>query len=140
MISVLSFFDQNMIPNMNKYALIILYWQGFYIYYAGFGCQLYYCFRVFSIRFRHANLSRDSMRNQHRSKLQTRISSCHSNTSAQRSPSLAICTNSQDLSSFLESGHFSAKITRGAETKNLKNLKNISLSLLYKYFFSNSLF
>lgn len=81
--------------------------------------SLYYSLRVFfflSIRFRHANLSRVHMRNQHRSKLQTLVSSYHSKTSAQRSPSLAICTNSQDLSFFLLSEHFSAKITRVPRT------------------------
>ena len=73
-------------------GLIILMGQGYFFF--------------LSILFRHANLSRDNMRNQHRSKLQTLVSSYHSKTSAQRSPSLAICTNSQDLSSFLLSEHF----------------------------------
>ena len=131
--SFLSFFYRFLRPNMKKYLKIILYWQG----------SLYYSLRVFfffSIRFRHANLSRVHMRNQHRSKLQTLVSSYHSKTSAQRSPSLAICTNSQDLSFFLLSEHFWAKITRVPRTQNLKNLKNISLSLLYNHSFSNSLF
>ena len=113
--------------------VIILCWQG----------SLYYSLRVFfflSIRFRHANLSRDHMRNQHRSKLQTLVSSYHSKTSAQRSPSLAICTNSQDLSFFLLSEHFSAKITRVPRMRNMRNMKNLTLSLLYNYSFSYSFF
>ncbi len=140
---VLSFFGPFSHPNMVNYAVIILYWQGFYIWFAGFFCKLYYSLRgffFFSIRFRHASLSRVRNRNQHLSKLQTRRSSYHSKTSAHRSPSLAICTNSQDLSSFFESGHFEAEITRGAEKRNMKNMKNISLSLLYNYSFSYSFF
>jgi hypothetical protein len=138
--SFLVVFGQILIQNMHNYAIIILYWQGFYIYYAGFGCQLYYLRRVFSMRLRHANLSRVRNRNQHLSKLQTRRSSYHSKTSAHRSPSLAICTNSQDLSSFFESGHFEAEITRGADNENIENIENISLSLLYNYSFSYSHF
>lgn len=120
----------------SKYGELCCY----YIILAGF---LYYSLRVFfcfSILFRHANLSRVRNRNQHLSKLQTRRSSYHSKTSAHRSPSLAICTNSQDLSSFFESGHFEAEITRVPEKRNMKNMKNISLSLLYNYSFSYSFF
>ena len=138
--SFLSFFGPFSHPNLNNYAIIILYWQGFYIWFAGFFCKLYYSRRVFNILFRHANLSRVRNRNQHLSKLQTRRSSYHSKTSAHRSPSLAICTNSQDLSSFFESGHFEAEITRGADNENMENIENISLSLLYNYSFSNSHF
>ncbi len=116
--------------------VIILFTQGNF-------AKLYYLLRVIlflTILLRHANLSRLFIRIQHLSKLHTLVSSCHSKTSAHRSPSLAICTNSQDLSFFLESEHFSAKITRVPQTQNLKNLKNISLSLLYNSSFSNSLF
>ena len=138
--SFLSFFGQFFHHNMVNYIVIILPSQGYYIILAGLIILFTQGFFFFSIRFRHANLSRVHIRNQHRSKLQTLVSSYHSKTSAQRSPSLAICTNSQDLSFFLLSEHFWAKITRVPRTQNLKNLKNISLSLLYKHSFSNSLF
>ena len=131
--SFLRFFYQFFGANMEKYLKIILYWQG----------SLYYSLRVFfffSILFRHANLSRVHIRNQHRSKLQTLVSSYHSKTSAQRSPSLAICTNSQDLSFFLLSEHFSAKITCAPRNENIENIENMTLSLLYNYSFSYSHF
>jgi len=60
------------------------------------------------ILFLQANLSRLIIRIQHRSKLQTRVSSYHSITMPQRSPSLAINAHSQDLSFFSDNGHFSA--------------------------------
>ena len=104
---------------------IILFTQGFFF---------------FSILLRHDNLSRVRKRNQHRSKLQTLVSSYHSKTSAQRIPSLAICTNSQDLSFFLLNEHFSAKITRVPRMRNMRNMKNLTLSLLYNYSFSYSFF
>jgi len=128
---------------MVTFIIIILYWQGFYICATGFFYKLYYWSKVFfffNILFRHASLSRDNMRNQHLSKLQTLVSSYHSKTSAQRSPSLAICTNSQELSFFLLSEHFWAKITRVPRNENIENIENISLSLLYNYSFSYSHF
>ena len=148
--SFLSFFGHFFHHYMVNYIVIILPGQGFisdpqgflpnYIILAGFIILFTQGFFCFSILFRHANLSRVRKRNQHRSKLQTLVSSYHSKTSAQRSPSLAICTNSQDLSCFLESEHFSAKITRVPEKRNMRNMKNLTLSLLYNYSFPYSFF
>ena len=111
-----------------------------YIILAGFIILFTQGYFFFSIRLRHANLSRVRKRNQHRSKLHTLVSSYHSKTSAQRSPSLAICTNSQDLSFFLLSEHFCAKITCVPRNENIENIENMTLSLLYNYSFSYSHF
>lgn len=138
--SFLSCFSPKYDPKYGKNALIILFMGGFYIILPGFFGKLYYLLRVFRMRLRQANLSRLCKRSQHLSRLQTLVSSYHSNTSAQRSPSLAICTNSQVLSAFLESEHFEAEITRGADNENMENIENISLSLLYNYSFSYSHF
>jgi len=104
----ITFFTRNFLNEL----FLSIFWRKYgkisqnYIILAGLIILMGQGYFFFSIRLRHANLSRVHMRNQHRSKLQTLVSSYHSKTSAQRSPSLAICTNSQDLSSFLESEHF----------------------------------
>ena len=141
----ITFFTRNFLNELFELFLSI-FWRKYgkisqnYIILAGLIILMGQGYFFFSIRLRHANLSRVHMRNQHRSKLQTLVSSYHSKTSAQRSPSLAICTNSQDLSFFLLSEHFSAKITRVPQKRNMKNMKNLTLSLLYNYSFPYSFF
>ena len=110
--------------NMVIYTVIILLPQGFYILCAGF------FFR--SIRFLHANLARLCIPIQQRSRLQTLVSSYHSTTSAQRTPSVDSCANSQCFPGLLERGHLSAKSIRGARNENMENMENLTLSLLYK--------
>ena len=102
---------------------------------------LYYCHRVFiyyaqgfffrSIRYLHANLARLLILIQQRSRLQTLVSSYHSNTSAQRTPSVDSCANSQYFPGLLERGHLSLKSIRGARNENMENIENLTLSLLY---------
>ena len=100
------------------YTVIILLPQGFYILCAGF------FFR--SIRFLHANLARLCIPIQQRSRLQTLVSSYHSTTSAQRTPSVDSCANSQCFPGLLERGHLSAKSIRGARNENMENMENLN--------------
>ena len=109
------------------YTVIILLPQGFYILWPGF------FFR--SIRFLHANLARLLILIQQRSRLQTLVSSYHSNTSAQRTPSVDSWANSQYFPGLLERGHLSLKSIRGARNENMENIENLTLSPLYNAHF-----